>query len=164
MRVFGSFDVFHLLFSPGASDSNYASSRTPARPKANARRAHVPSRPGNIFSLRFHFYKNITIISHFLFHFLLQNTMFTLVQVRFPIFFFWEQHLFLMHTSNFFPLCPKISEYFYFHSQMFSKRMFPVVWVTFLPFTFTFQKRIKSFFPGHISRPGWQGDWDAVGH
>ena len=95
---------------------------------------------------------------------MLGERMFPLVQVRFQIFFFFLGAKSYLDISYFFPLCPKISEYFYFHSQMFSKRMFPVVWIPFLPFTFTFQKRIKSIFPGHISRSGRQGDWDAVGH
>ena len=50
--------------------------------------------------------------------------------------------------------------------QMLGERMFPLVQVRF-PLLLSLLKKIylnELHFPGHISRPGWQGDGDAVGH
>ena len=85
-----------------------------------------------------------------------------LVQVRFPIFFFWEQKHILIHPLFFLFAQKYLNTFTFIRKCSASACSLYVVWITF--FTFTFQKRIKSIFPGHISRSGRQGDWDAVGH
>ena len=105
----------YMILFPGAPDSNYACGCPPTRPEANAWRAHVSSRPGEILV-------NISNI-------ILANICVT--------FFFNKAHV------SFRPV--QISP---FH---FLKQIYLIL-------------NQPPFSPGHIPRPGGQGDRNAVGH